>query len=129
MTHYSDSYLGTKDPSAYLPLHQAIQHAPTAIAILDNDLNYIAVSDRYIQLHNQVGKPIVGYSLYEVFPDCPQRWKDAHQRVLNGAIEKIERDTFVEAHGTTRDIMWECRPWYTADDEIGGIILYVKDIA
>jgi PAS domain S-box-containing protein len=103
-----------------------IKHDPNAIAVYDQHLNYIAVSDRYLQDYHVSEKDILGKHHYEVFPEMPQRWKDVHQRVLQGATERNDDDCFERPDGTTTYNRWECRPWYRADGAIGGMITYTE---
>jgi signal transduction histidine kinase/ActR/RegA family two-component response regulator len=103
-----------------------IKHDPSAIAVYDRDLRYIAVSDRYLSDYEIDGESIVGKHHYEVFPEIPQKWRDVHQRVLAGAIESEEDDAFVRFDGSLTYNTWECRPWYEQDGSIGGIITYTQ---
>ena len=103
-----------------------IKYDPNAIAVYDRDLRYIAVSDRYLKDYNVVEKNILGKHHYEIFPEMPQRWKDIHQRVLKGATERNDDDHFKRTDGSTTYNRWECRPWYTANGSIGGIITYTE---
>ncbi|MFO7715151.1 PAS domain S-box protein [Desulfosarcina sp.] len=107
-------------------MQQIIKHDPNAIAVYDRNLRYIAVSDRYLQDYNVADKNIVGKHHYEVFPEMPQRWKDIHQRVLEGATERNDDDHFKRPDGSTTYNRWECRPWYTANGSIGGMITYTE---
>lgn len=103
-----------------------LKHDPNAIAVYDNDLRYIAVSDRYLDDYNIVDRDIVGKHHYEVFPEMPERWKQVHQRVLAGAVERNDDDWFERPDGSITYNRWECRPWYKADGSIGGIITYTE---
>jgi PAS domain S-box-containing protein len=71
---------------------------------------------------------LTGKSHYDVFPDIPAKWKQAHQRCLQGAVEKSEEDQYVQPDGSTRWKQWEIRPWYKASGEVGGIIIFTEDI-
>ena len=103
-----------------------VKHDPNAIAVYDRDLRYIAVSDRYLQDYNVGEENVLGRQHYEVFPEMPQRWKDVHQRVLAGAIERNDDDWFERPDGSITYNRWECRPWYQADGSIGGMITYTE---
>ena len=107
-------------------MQHIIKHDPSAIAVYDRNLRYIAVSDRYLQDYNVTDKNILGKHHYEVFPEMPQRWKDIHQRVLEGATERNDDDHFKRPDGSTTYNRWECRPWYTANGSIGGMITYTE---
>ena len=103
-----------------------IKHDPNAIAVYDLNLNYIAVSDRYIKDYNITDENIIGKHHYAVFPEMPGRWKEIHKRVLKGATERNDDDSFVRPDGSITYNSWECRPWYRADGEIGGMITYTE---
>ncbi len=109
-------------------MHFIIKYDPNAIAVYDNDLHYIAVSDRYLKDYNVLESSIIGKHHYEVFPEMPQRWKDIHQRVLAGSIERNENDYFERPDGSITYNSWECRPWYKSNGEIGGMITYTEVI-
>jgi rsbT co-antagonist protein RsbR len=109
-------------------LQLVIKYNPNAIAVFDTDLHYIAVSDRYLNDYNIVGKPVLSRHHYDVFPEIPQRWRDVHQRCLAGAIEGQEEDMFVRQDGAREYNRWECRPWYNASGTIGGIITFTEVI-
>lgn len=103
-----------------------IKHDPNAIAVYDKNLRYIFASERYLSDYRVSDRDIIGKHHYEVFPEMPQRWKDIHRRVLSGAIERSEDDCFERADGTIDYNRWECRPWYDANGEIGGMITYTE---
>lgn len=105
-----------------------IKYDPSAIAVFDKDFRYILVSDRFLNDYKVAEQDIIGRHHYEVFPEMPQRWKDVHQRVFAGAVEKAEEDAFVRADGSVDYNRWECRPWYDAWGNIGGIIMYTEVI-
>ena len=107
-------------------LRYVIRHDPNAIAVYDNDLRYVFVSERYLRDYGLDGQDVIGRHHYEVFPEMPQRWKDVHQRVLNGAVECCEEDHFERLDGTVDYNRWECRPWYQPDGQIGGMVTYTE---
>jgi diguanylate cyclase (GGDEF)-like protein/PAS domain S-box-containing protein len=104
-----------------------IDHMNSGIAVHDKDLNYIYVSKRYLDQY-KLTEDIIGRHHYEVFPDLPQKWRDVHQRVLQGEVVKADRDPFPRADGTIDITRWECRPWYDNQGNIGGIIVYTEVI-
>ncbi len=105
-----------------------IEHNRSAVAVHDKNLNYIYVSQRYLQEYNVTEKDVIGKNHYEVFPDLPQKWRDVHQRALAGEILSAEDDPFYRADGSIEWTRWECRPWYEVDGSIGGIIVYTEVI-
>jgi PAS domain S-box-containing protein len=103
-----------------------VKHDWNAIAVYDEDLHYIAVSDRYLHDYGVKEEDIIGKHHYEVFPEMPQKWKDVHQRCLRGASERNLDDFFDRPDGTRTRNKWECIPWYRKDGTVGGIITYTE---
>ena len=105
-----------------------VQHAPVALAMFDREMHYVAVSRRWLEDYGLVGNNIIGQSHYEVIPDIPERWKDAHRRGLAGEKQRSDEDRFDRANGTVQWIRWEIIPWRTGDGTVGGIVLFSEDI-
>src|SRR6185295_17409311 len=105
-----------------------IKHTPAAIAMFDTDMRYLQVSDRFLTDYDLEGYDLIGRSHYEVFPDLPQRWREAHRRILAGAVERCEEDSYIASDGSTGWLQWESLRWRKADGEIGGLILFTQVI-
>src|SRR5678815_331877 len=74
------------------------------------------------------GQDLIGKSHYEVFPDLPERWREAHRRILAGAVERCDEDSYIASDGSTGWLQWESLPWRNVDGEIGGLILFTQVI-
>jgi PAS domain S-box-containing protein len=109
-------------------LRHFIKQTPVAIAMFDNDMRYLQTSDRWLKDYALSGQNIIGCSHYDLFPQVPDRWKEVHRRVLTGAVERSDRDFFVQADGSTEWIQWEAQPWRKTDDSIGGLIMSTQVI-
>ena len=105
-----------------------IKHTPAAIAMFDTDMRYLQVSDRFLTDYDIEGQDIIGKSHYDVFPNIPIQWREAHRRILAGAVERCEEETYVTADGSTGWLQWESLPWRKFDGEIGGLILFTQVI-
>lgn len=105
-----------------------IKHTPAAIAMFDTDMHYLQVSDRFLTDYDLEGQDIIGKSHYDVFPDIPIHWREAHRRILAGAVERCEEETYITADGSTGWLQWESLPWRKVDGEIGGLILFTQVI-
>jgi diguanylate cyclase (GGDEF)-like protein/PAS domain S-box-containing protein len=104
-----------------------IEHAPVPLAMFDRELRFLAVSRRWLDYYGLAGREIIGHHHDEIFPNLPERFKEAHRRGLAGESLHAEEDCFERADGTVRFARWEVVPWRTADGAVGGIILFVED--
>ncbi|WP_051617327.1 PAS domain S-box protein [Desulfonatronovibrio hydrogenovorans] len=109
-------------------LRYIVEHTRSSVAVHDKDLNYIYVSQRYLDEFKVKEEDILGKHHYEVFPDLPQKWRDVHQRALKGEVVSAEDDPYYRDDGTVEWTRWECRPWYEQNGSIGGIVIYTEAI-
>ena len=105
-----------------------VKHTPAAIAMFDTEMRYIQVSDRFLTDYDLEGQDLIGKSHYEVFPDLPERWREAHRRILAGAVERCDEESYTASDGSLGWLQWESLPWRKVDGEIGGLILFTQVI-
>jgi len=105
-----------------------VRHTPAAIAMFDNDMRYLQVSDRFLTDYGLEGQDIIGKRHYDLFPDLPESWKEVHRRILAGAVERNDEDPYIDFNGKPGWLQWESRPWRKPDGEIGGLILFTQVI-
>jgi PAS domain S-box-containing protein len=104
-----------------------VKHVPAAVAMLDRDMRYLQVSERWCADFGLDSAEILGRSHYEIFPDLPDRWKQLHRRALEGETLRAEEDRWDRQGGTTW-LRWEIRPWQSLDGLPGGILIFSEDI-
>lgn len=127
----------TESKLAKLELHaseermrQLIDHAPASMAIVNRDMCYLAVSQRWIDDYSITDKQlIIGKSHYDVFPEITEEWKAIHRRAMAGETLRSDEDKFVRADGSIQWLRWEVRPWYLQDKTIGGILIFSEEIS
>lgn len=106
-----------------------ITHTNSAIAILDRNLVFLYVSERFRSDYRVSSEEIVvGRHHYDVFPEIPEKWRAVHQRALAGEVLRSDEDFFERPDGSVDYTRWEARPWYAVDGDIGGIVLYTEVI-
>jgi two-component system sensor kinase FixL len=108
-------------------LGHLVEQAPAAIAMFDSRMRYLAASARWRACYN-LGRHIVGKSHYDIFPDMPDAWREAHRRALAGETVQCEQDLFVRSDGAEYWLKWEIGPWRYSGDRIGGIVIVSEDI-
>ena len=104
-----------------------VKHVPGAVAMLDRDMRYLQVSDRWCADYSLDSSQVLGRSHYEIFPDIPDRWKEIHRRALAGETLRAEEDPWV-CEGGTIWLRWEVRPWQNVDGLPGGILIFSEDV-
>ena len=104
-----------------------VQHVPAAVAMLDRDMRYLQVSNRWCTDYLRGRTEILGRSHYELFPEQPERWKEVHRRGLQGETLRVDEDRWDGQDGP-HWARWEVRPWKTPESTVGGILILAEDI-
>jgi PAS domain S-box-containing protein len=105
-----------------------VRNVPAGVAMLDRDMRYLQVSDRWCADYSVDSSQVLGRSHYELFPDLPQRWREMHRRGLEGETLRIDEDRWDREGGTTTWVRWEIRPWTKPSGIVGGILIFAEDI-
>ena len=111
-------------------LHRFVNLAPAAVAMFDNNMCYLAASRKWIEDYEISEGGIIGKSHYEIFPeilDMPE-WLQIHQDVLAGNKFEAPKDKFIRQDGSVQWLKYTLLPWYQAENEVGGMIMYTADI-
>ncbi|WP_204106585.1 MULTISPECIES: PAS domain S-box protein [Spirulina sp. CCY15215] len=109
-------------------LQQIVKNAPVAMAMFDRNMNYIAHSDRWLTDYELPDTSLVGWNYYDIFPDIPDRWREAHQRALQGEKLSHPEDMFLREDGQQFYLRWALHPWTESDGAIGGIVMVTDRI-
>jgi diguanylate cyclase (GGDEF)-like protein/PAS domain S-box-containing protein len=109
-------------------LQLLIEHAPAAIAMFDRHMHYLAVSRRWLMDYGIGERDIVGLSHYEIFPEISNRWREIHARGMAGEVISSDEDAFRRRDGSVQWLKWDVRPWRTASEQIGGIVIFSEEI-
>jgi len=104
-----------------------VKNVPVGVAMLDRDMRYLQVSDRWCADYSIDSSQVLGRSHCELFPDIPERWKEMHKRALAGETLRAEEDRW-DRKGSTAWIRWELRPWRAPSGIVGGILIFAEDI-
>jgi PAS domain S-box-containing protein len=105
-----------------------VDQAPSAIAMFDRDVRYIAVSRRWLRDYGIDHQDVIGRCHYEVFPEISGEWRAIHQRCLRGEVLAREEDPFLRADGSLQWLRWEVRPWRDDAGLIGGLMMFSVDL-
>lgn len=106
-------------------LRQFVHYTPTPVAMFDEHMRYIAVSQSWYKTYNIPGT-IIGQCHYDVVPDIPERWKQVHRQCLLGIPARADEDEVQRADGSIEYVRWEVQPWRRSDGTIGGMIMFAE---
>jgi len=110
-------------------MQTVLRHDMSAVAVLDKDLVFQYVSERYLLDFDLSHEQVIGCQYDDVFTNAPQEWRAVNHRALGGEVLSSDEDTFTRRDGTVEYLRWECRPWHEQDGSIGGIVLYSEIIS
>ncbi len=107
-----------------------VKHTPAAVAMLDRDLVYLAVSNRWTQEFKLAESEVIGHSHYKLFADIitdeSYVW---HEQVMRGeVIGKQEEKIMIAGVDDPQYLSWEMRPWFLYDGEIGGMMVLSQNV-
>ena len=110
------------------PLQLFVSRAPSAQALLDRRMRYLACSDRWITDHGlDPDADYVGRGHYDVFPGIGARDRDRYRRCLAGEAARVELDALPA--GRTPGPRHHARAWHATAGEVGGLVLVAEDDA
>ncbi|WP_298317740.1 PAS domain-containing protein [uncultured Aquimarina sp.] len=105
-----------------------IEQTPSAIAMFDTNMNYLAASKKWFEVYNIKNKNIIGKSHFEVLPEIAKKWESNYQKCFEGETIKNEEECIERKDGTAQWLSWELCPWYSNENKIGGLVIHTSDI-
>lgn len=109
-------------------LNVFIQRAPVPVAMLDRDMRYLQMSDRWCTDYGIERSRLSGAAHYELFPDIPERWREIHRRCLAGETSHANEDRWDRGDGQSIWLRWEVRPWGNRGGLPEGLLIFSEDI-
>ncbi len=109
-------------------LQTFVRYVPDGVAMLDREMRYLQVSDRWCADYSRSSDEMLGRSHYEIFPDIPERWKEIHRRCLAGETLRADEDCWQREGGDAIWLRWEIRPWGEREGKPEGVLIFAEDI-
>ena len=100
--------------------------APIGVGVFDTAMRCITADGRLREEMPAGGGDPIGRNFYDVFPQTPPHWRDAHRRCLAGAVEQYDGEPVVHTDGTVAWDRWICWPWCDRNGAIGGLVLMLE---
>jgi PAS domain S-box-containing protein len=124
--HEQDALLMKQQKESEEHWRQFVEQAPAAMLMLDRNMVHLACSRRWVELHRVDAG--IGCRHYDLFPQVPEHWREAHRRGLAGEIVSADEELFESLDGAKQWLRWEVRPWLAADGTVGGITIMTEDV-
>ena len=109
-------------------LRAFIRDAPVEMAMFDRGMTYLAASNRWVAEYAPGHSDLTGRNHYQICPDLPDHWKQAHRQSLAGETVRCDDDLWVQADGSKLWLRWVVLPWTDETGEIGGIIISAENV-
>ncbi len=105
-----------------------VRNMPVAVAMFDRDMRYIIASKTWLENEGLEHLNVIGQSHYKLNPAIPEKWRKTHHQCLQGEFLSKEEDHYIKTDGSVEWVRWKCHPWFNADDEVGGVMLFSESI-
>ncbi|MGV1002719.1 PAS domain S-box protein [Empedobacter falsenii] len=105
-----------------------INHVPASVAMFDNEMNYLTLSNQWSDEFAIKKKNVIGKSHYEMY-DVPAERKAIYDACLQG--ENYSNDDTIyrtPKYDTDQHYSWAIHPWYINKKQIGGLIMFSQNI-
>ncbi|MDF2931509.1 MAG: response regulator [Chryseobacterium sp.] len=110
-------------------LQSFVTYVPTAVAMFDNDLNYLSVSSSWKNEFQMHDTDLIGKNMFTVSPNVPDDRKKIYRDALRGKTY-INRDMALEVPHKEGIQHYNIviSPWYLSDEVMGGVIVSAQNI-
>ncbi|MBD2481502.1 PAS domain S-box protein [Planktothrix sp. FACHB-1365] len=106
-----------------------VEYLPTAVAMVDSQLRYLAVSRQWQQNYAGGHPDLIGCSHQDGFPHLPEIWYQNAEQSLAGKLPYWELEICQPlVNGALEWKKWVVQPWKTASGTIGGLMLSLEVI-
>lgn len=105
-----------------------INHVPASVAMFDNKMNYLTLSNKWSEEFVVKKKNVIGKSHYDIY-DVPEERKLIYEACLKGESHFNPDSIFsTPKYDSEQHYAWEIHPWYINKKQIGGLIMFSQNI-
>ena len=110
-------------------LLKVIANAPVPMALMDNDLNFITYSKKWIEeFPPDYTERIVGENYQKIYSFIPDTWIKAGKEALKGKVVSKQEDMVDIPVIGKRYFRWAIHPWSNPDGQVEGIVAVIDGI-
>ncbi|UJW87452.1 PAS domain-containing protein [Devosia sp. SL43] len=112
-----------------LLMRSMLINIPAAVAVLDRDMRYLAVSNYWAAGHGHKSPDdLVGLKHYDEHPNLGDDVRLEHRQVLSGTTLRRPRAYLKDRNGKPIHQTCVMCPWYTLEKKVGGMIIMLGTV-
>jgi PAS domain S-box-containing protein len=108
-------------------IYQIIANAPYAVALLNEQLHYVAASRKWMDDFKLQGS-IAGKAHEYLFPMMGVEWASIYQDALQGNLRKGDCELLTSLDGKQEWLKWEVQPCTDHSGKVIGLVLYMEKL-
>lgn len=110
-------------------LRAFVTNVPASVAMLDHNLNFIAISKQWSDEFSSNNMVFLEQNLFEVFSNISEDSKTIYTEALQGKFYKNDDEIFrISGKEELQHYIYEVRPWYFGGGNIGGVVIFAQNI-
>lgn len=105
-----------------------IKQLPKATAFLNNKLEIVHASDKWIDYFEFSDRNVTGKNLKQLFKNTNEKWQKALKECLKGKTREVSVQNYSDNNHNEKWFEWINIPWYDESENIIGVIIQTEDI-
>lgn len=106
-----------------------IEQSPNAMAIFDTEMRYLITSKQWLLLFGLEGKAIAGLAPADIFPGNDGGLMEISLNCIVKNQSHFDESLLRKADGSEIWVRWKITPWYTKEENIGGVMIFILEIS
>ncbi len=122
--------IGEKVRENEYKLDLLIKYSSSAVALVDNELRFEFVSEKWKKEVRKNEKELIGKNILDLFPHLKsdKKWEAIISSSREGKINRGFQDKVINQKGHVGWYNWELRPWYNQKNEIAGLYISIENV-
>lgn len=105
-----------------------IKQLPKATAFLNNKLEIVHASDKWIDYFEFSDRNVIGKNLKQLFKNTDEKWQKVLKECLKGKASEVSILNHRDKNHNEKWFEWINIPWYDESENIIGVIIQTEDI-
>lgn len=105
-----------------------IRQLPRATAFINNDLEIVYVSDKWVNLFDFTNDVVVGKTLDTLFENSNKEWQKTIKRFVTGGISEVAISLYINSEKEEKSFEIQNIPWHDGYENVIGTILQIEDV-